>query len=306
MTDITKVADYFKVKKAMSSSRVRKGLVVRPNGRSTDFIAPGLATGCSLACSYCYVARNRTFGNPIEKYTNGNDIWEAVKEFHYQLPPKEGNQCDPVYWTYDIGESTDCLIPENIEDTSWYLSKFFETDAKPSFATKVAGARSLPIVPNRGMARVRVSVAPQKTISTVEKGTSTLKARIAGIQQLFDRGYEVHLNFSPIIVYNGWSADYTELIKFIDSNISQKVKDQLKCEVIFLTHSPTLHQSNLKWIPEAENLMWTPDWQESKTTQRGDSNVVRYRAFNFKNVLVDNFKKLISNNMPYCTIRYIF
>jgi spore photoproduct lyase len=265
-----------------------------------NYIANGIVT------HNCYVARNRVFGNPIEKYINGNDAWEAVKAFHDTLGPKEPNQCDPTFWTYDIGESTDCLIPENIDNTSWYINKFLTTDAKPSFATKVAGARSLPVVGNRAMARVRVSVAPQHIITKVEKGTSNLKARIKGIQELYDRGYEVHLNFSPIIVYKGWSNDYINLLKYIDSNISQKVKDQIKCEVIFLTHSPSLHESNMRWIPEAEDLMWTPDWQESKTTQRGDSNVIRYRAFNFKNKLVDNFKNIIKDHMPYCTIRYIF
>jgi len=305
MTNL-KVSDYFRIKKSLASERIRRGLDIKPNGRSTDYIAPGLATGCSLACSYCYVARNRVFGNPIEKYINGNDAWEAVKNFHSTLGPKEANQCDPNFWTYDIGESTDCLIPENIDNTSWYISKFLTTDAKPSFATKVAGARSLPVVGNRAMARVRVSVAPQKIISQVEKGTSSLKARIQGIQQLYDRGYEVHLNFSPIIVYKGWTTDYKELMEYIDANITQEVKNQLKCEVIFLTHSPTLHESNKRWIPQAEDLMWTPEWQEFKTTQRGDSNVLRYRAYNFKDKLVQAFRTAIQEKMPYCTIRYIF
>ena len=66
MTNL-KVSDYFRIKKSLASERIRRGLDIKPNGRSTDYIAPGLATGCSLACSYCYVARNRVFGNPIEK-----------------------------------------------------------------------------------------------------------------------------------------------------------------------------------------------------------------------------------------------
>ena len=300
------IADYFSAKKSQTSFRHRATTVVKPNGRSTDFIAPGLASGCSLACTYCYVARHRKFGNPVEIYTNREQIWYAVKRHHLRLGPKQPNQCDPKFWTYDIGESTDCLLPINIDNTSWYIQQFLTTNAKPSFATKIAGVRSLPAIPNRGMARVRVSLAPQRLVSVIEKGTSSIASRIDGIQQLYDRGYEVHVNFSPVVAYDGWTRDYTELMQQLDSKLSTAVKDQLKCEVIFLTHSQRLHESNLKWASDAEEYLWTPQWQETKTNERGDNNVVRYRALTTKRKLIDRFRSLHSSIIPYCTIRYIF
>lgn len=306
MSQSLAVIDFMTAKKQGTSKRARRTFDIRPNGRSTDFIAPGLATGCSLACSYCYVARHRAYGNPLEVYTNRQEAWNMVKMHYKTLGKKTPNQCDPTYWTYDIGESTDCLLPANINNTGWYIQQFQSTEAKPCFATKIAGARSLPVLINRGMARVRVSLAPQSVVSTIEKGTSSIQTRINGMQELFDRGYEVHINFSPVVVYEGWSKDYVQLFKQLDKKLSAPVKQQLKCEVIFLTHSPSLHQANLQWNPSAEEMLWKPEWQEQKTTQRGDCDVVRYRAIDFKNHLVSKFRELLAQVMPYCSIRYIF
>lgn len=300
-----RIKEFLKLKKSSGTRRPRRGLVVRANGRSTDFIAPGFATGCELACTYCYVARHRPLGNALEQYTNLSDMWDAVAQHHATLSPKEANQCDPKYWTYDIGESTDCLSPANLDHTNWYVSKFMETDAKPSFATKLATPKRLQSIPKQGMARIRISVAPQKIINILEPATSMLRARLASVQKLLDLGYEVHLNFSPITAYRGWVKDYTELMQLIDSTISDEAKQQLKCEVIFLTHSSALHNKHQGFFPDAEEMLWTPQWQETKTTQRGDSSVVRYDR-NVKPKLVEKFKELIALYMPYCEIRYIF
>ena len=87
--------EFLQAKKSNLSSRQRKGLVCRPNGRSTDFIAPNLATGCELGCSYCYVARHRDYGNPLEQYTNRAEIFKSVLDHYVTLPAKPPNQCDP-------------------------------------------------------------------------------------------------------------------------------------------------------------------------------------------------------------------
>ena len=300
--------EFLIAKKSNLSQRARVGLTCRPNGRSTDFIAPNLATGCELACSYCYVARHRDYGNPLEQYTNHSDIFKSVLAHYVTLPAKTPNQCDPEVWTYDIGESTDCLSPKNIDGTREYIKYFLDnTNAKPCFATKLATGRNLGALDRskHGMARVRVSLMPQVVASQVEKATSTIDKRIQSIQELYDLGYEVHINFSPVVVYKGWRDDYAKLCGQIDSCISDDVKRQLKCEVIFLTHHASLHNSNLRWIPEAEDLMWKPEWQEYKTTERGDSSVLRYQ-YQIKSKLVEIFKDIIANHLSYCKIRYIF
>lgn len=70
------IKKYLTAKKSNTSSRVRKGLACRHNGRSTDYVAPGLATGCPLACSYC-VAEGTLIKTikgqvPVEKIQDGD------------------------------------------------------------------------------------------------------------------------------------------------------------------------------------------------------------------------------------------
>jgi spore photoproduct lyase len=246
---MTSIKSYLKFKKQNSSSRTRKGLPIRPNGRSTDFVAPGLATGCELTCSYCYVARHRSIGNPLETYINQLEIFQSVYNHLNTLNKKTPNQCDPIFWTYDIGESSDCLTPKNIENTNNYLQYFEDNlDAKPSFATKVAAPKKLRKCKTQYKHRIRVSISPYNIIAITEKTTSSLKSRIKGIQILLDLGYEVHLNFSPVIAYMGWYDDYAALLQYIDCNITEEAKKQLKCEVIFLTHANVLHTKNLPFF----------------------------------------------------------
>lgn len=298
--------EFMIAKKEGESARTRKGLVVRPNGRSADFIIPSFATGCPLVCAYCCISRHRPFGNPLERYTNWDDIWEATRTHIEKLPPKTPNQCDPVYWTYDIGESTDCLAPQNQAATLFFINKFQqETEAKFTFATKLACTDFLPeLSNNRG--RIRVSLMPDKLSKILEPVTSPITKRIEAINKLVEKGYEVHINFSPVILHTDWQRSYAELLLYTAECLSPQAKNQLKAEVIFLTHHPLLHKLNMAWSPEAEQLLWQPKLQETKTTQRGDCDVVRYRARSIKQEAVDVFKQLVKLTLPECGIRYIF
>lgn len=304
------LGQFMSAKKSGAIVRDRKGLQVRPNGRSSDFIIPSFAIGCPLVCAYCNISRHRAFGNPVEYFYNVEEIWEATRRHWLGLPGKTvPNQCDPVYWTYDIGESTDALAKQNIQVTNWFIEKFLlESRAKPTFATKLANDRYLPnlSIDLTYCARVRVSLMPEAISKVVEPVTSPVAKRIAAINPMVSKGYEVHINFSPVIITDDWQKQYVQLFKQIDQELSFEAKRQLKCEVIFLTHHPRLHESNLAWAPEAEQLLWRPELQETKTNERGDNQVLRYRAFTTKRAAIESFKLMLQQHLPYCEIRYIF
>jgi hypothetical protein len=105
------IQDWVKTKRTSLILATKKGINVRENGRSTDYIAPSHSNGCTAACSYCYVARRKMLGNPITIFTNFQDGIDFVKNhasfLGFKLSP---NQCDPKYWIYDIGENSDCSV----------------------------------------------------------------------------------------------------------------------------------------------------------------------------------------------------
>jgi DNA repair photolyase len=239
-------------------------------------------------------------------YNNTQDIINAVIKFHSKLPPKTPNQCDAKRWSFDIGEASDCLNNELIDKTNLIIQSLVAENIKPTFATKLghpANINKLIDVP-KDTARVRMSVAPPYLIEQLELGSCKLEDRLAGIEVALNKGYEVHLNFSPIILYRTWKKDYEQLLELIDKTISEEAKKQLKCEVIFLTHSSTLHEESLTWNPEAEKLLWTPFNQEIKTNTRG-SLLLRYNN-TYRTLGMNTFRSMLNDLLPYCEIRYIF
>lgn len=293
---------------------------IKPNGRSADFCL-SIAHGCLLGCSYCYVQRNNINGNPLTVYSNENELLKAVVDWHSNLSspkPQNYKPCSSPYpsgesdftnYTYDIGESVDVLLRTLSDKTNWWLKNLLSIPIlKPTFATKIStpvAVSRLIDCPSPRKARIRASVAPQHIINQTEVLTANVSDRIAGLNLAYQKGYECHLNFSPIVITSSWIDDYTNLMLQLDQLLSPQVKSQLHCEVIFLTHDERLSKWNKENFPtDSESLLWSPSNQEYKTNGRG-SLVKRYK-WQLKSEYVDTFKSLLAKYMPYCKIRYIF
>lgn len=280
-----------------------KSKSIKYSGRSSDYIFPTLVQGCFGGCKYCYASRHsEDFHNKILVSTNIDEIINLVKKFNPNVI--KPNQTHSKYITWDIGCNSDMSLDINNIDWIKVFDYFKYSDRDfATFATKFTNPKLLKYNPNKKI-RIRMSLMPEKISKILEPKTSSIVNRIEFINKLYDAGYEVHVNFSPVIYYIGWKEDYIELFKLLDSKILNDVKQQLACEVIFLTHNEVLHNRNVLNNISGEELLWNPDLQESKVSQFGGKNV-RYKV-NIKNKLIEQFKELINNNILYCRIRYIF
>lgn len=280
----------------------RKSMLIRESGRSTDFITPSFGHGCLFECSYCYMKRHKPKGLDIAK--NTEDILTAINNHVAWLEDKEPNQCDSEYWTYDISCNEDFALHAKHHDWE-YIFNFFKDhpSAKASFATKYVQKDFLNYNPSKKV-RIRFSLMPEKTRAILEPNTSTIIDRIKAIDAFVKSGYEVHINFSPVVVYPDWEDDYKELMRLLDSNINSETKNQIKSEVIFLTHNENKHIENLKNNLPGEDLLWKPSVQEFKKSQYSGKNI-RYKR-NLKYIYIKQFKELSKEVIPYCDIRYIF
>lgn len=279
---------------------------VRDNGRSADFIAPSTANGCALACTYCYVPRHKGFANPITVFTNIDSIIATTSRHLARAGPKvQPNQCDPADWVYDLGENSDCSVDAMVSDNVRDLIDFFAVTpgAKGSFATKLVNRELLTWDP-RGGTRIRFSLMPPDVSARLDLRTSRVRDRIAAVNDFVEAGYEVHLNFSPVVVFDGWLQGWIDLFAELDDVLSPAAKQQLACEIIFLTHNEAMHEVNLGWHPRGEELVWTPETQEQKVSQNGAVNV-RYRA-RWKQVWTGRLRQALHAQMPYCRVRYAF
>ena len=300
------VEDWIRIKRETLVLGVKKSLSCRPNTRSSHFVAPSLSNGCAMACAYCYVPRRKGFANPISLFVNIEQISRFLSRHAGRQGKKETpDQIDPGYWVYDIGENGDCSVDAAISDNIKDMVSLFRSlpEAKASFATKFVNHDMMNYDP-QGKTRIRFSLMPQAVSKVVDIRTSAISERIKAINEFVEAGYEVHLNFSPVIYYEGWLADYAQLFQEIDDTLNDRARAQLKCEVIFLTHNDLLHEVNLAWHPKGEDLLWRPELQETKFSQTGGKNL-RYKR-GLKGQMVKEFTELLRAELPYCEIRYAF
>lgn len=278
----------------------RKAMVIRPSGRSTDFISPSFGYGCLYDCSYCYMKRHKPEGLSIA--TNTMTILTEINSHCMFAIADKPNQTHDEYITYDISCNEDFALHAKYHE--WRkIFNFFKDHPKAmgSFATKYVNLDLLDY-DSKGKIRIRFSLMPQSISNILEPNTSKIIDRIKAINTFIDSGYDIHVNFSPVVVYNDWLKDYEELFKLLNEHV--KYKDIVKCEVIFLTHNKNKHTYNLNNNLKGESLLWTPHNQESKISNYGGYNI-RYKH-NLKDSYIKEWVKLHDSVIPWNIIRYCF
>ena len=268
-------------------------LVTKTNNNSSDCIAPNIIYGCYGGCvdTYCYMSRyngNRAFVNK-----NVNDIFNSVVEWEKSYN-KVPNQQDPVYTMVDIACNSDLVLmqkhmPEPLHD---YLKRYDDhQQLNSTMATKYPGLLKLDVNHFNKRPRVRVSLMPQEYSNILEPKMQKISSRIDDINRLKDLGWEVHLNYSPLVFYPGWSKEYESLFKEVKDKAGEN-----KCEVIALTNH--VHQMN-RSSEEARELMKYSD------EIKNGNGIMRY-PIRQKTRALANFKMIYSKYFKLQTIRYIF
>ena len=278
----------------------RKSMLIRPSGRSTDYISPSFGHGCLYDCAYCYMKRHKPTGLDIA--TNTGDILTAIDHHCWFADAVKPNQTHAEYITYDISCNEDFALHAKHHD--WErIFEFFKSHPKAmgSFATKYVNEDLLGYNPN-GKIRVRFSLMPDKYSRLLEPNTTPIDLRIKAIDRFINAGYDVHINFSPVIVEEGWLVEYAELFRQVQGSVEHK--DKVKAEVIFLTHNKERHKYNVTHKAPGEYLLWKPDVQEDKTSEYGGENL-RYKL-GLKTKYINAWTKVHDEIIPWNTIRYIF
>ena len=278
----------------------RRAMIIRDSGRSSDFITPSFGFGCLYKCSYCYMRRHLPNGLTIAQ--NTNEIIDSIVRHLWLLKwPKEPNQTHDTYYTYDFSCNEDYILHAKHHDWELLFDYFKENErAMGTAATKYVNKHLLHYNANRKV-RIRFSVMPQHMSDLLEQGTSKIIDRLKAVNDFYDAGYDVHLNYSPIIVYDNWLDDYKDLFKMVDVIVDDSIKSKVKAECIFLTHNKKLHAVN---ADEVEEILWRPELQETKVSQYGNVNI-RYKR-DLKRQYINSFLDLHEYHLPWQKVRYIF
>lgn len=279
-------------------------MIIRNSGRSTDFLTPTIIMGCGFECSYCYCKRYKT--NGVDVATNIEEILTAVDHHAWFADVEKPNQTHAEYITYDIGCNSDMALHAKHYDWKKVFDFFkHHPRAMGSFATKYVNKELLKYDPYNKI-RIRFSLMPENLRAILEPNTSDIFTRLKAVSDFLDAGYEVHLNFSPVIVHDDWLKDYQDLFGkvAIYANRYAWDFDEVKAEVIFLTHNEGKHKYNLEKNLPGEDLLWKPEIQEAKVSEYGGKNI-RYNHV-LKKEYIEQFRALHTEIIPWNTIRYIF
>ena len=267
-----------------------KTLETKDNNNSANCIAPNLIYGCFGGCvsSYCYMSRYN--GERVFVNSNVDDVFNSVVEWEKNYV-KQPDQQDPVYVMVDIACNTDLVLmqkhmPESLHN---YLKRYDDHPTLNStMATKYPKLLTLDVNHFNKKPRVRVSVMPQVFSNILEPKMQKISDRIKDVNRLKDLGWEVHINYSPVIFYPGWEELYDDLF-----NEVKLIAGENKCEVIALTnHALQMSRSN----ELAQKLM---------RFSSDNEKIMRY-PLSYKTKWLNTFKYLYSQYFDLNTIRYIF
>tara|TARA_R100000541_G_scaffold21346_1_gene31279 strand:- start:18277 stop:19110 length:834 start_codon:yes stop_codon:yes gene_type:complete len=277
----------------MIKYQTTKTLVTKPNDNSANAIAPNLIYGCFGGCvgTYCYMSRYN--GKRVFVNSNVMEIVSSVFQWsnNYEKIP---DQQDLVYKMVDIACNTDLVLMQKHCPIPLlnYLEMYDEhPEINTTMATKYPSLLKLDVNHFKKKPRVRVSIMPQSYSRILEPKMQSIDSRIHDINRLKKLGWEVHINYSPVIIYKDFRKEYRSLFSQVKDMAGEN-----KCEVIFLTNHPN----------QMERVDGLASEMMFKSSQvKNKMGVMRY-PLEYKSRAIQIFKDEYSEFFDLKTIRYIF
>lgn len=226
---------------------VRKTHKFVENHKVSDYLVPYTSSGCTASCMYCYLVCNYNKCAYLRLFVNREQMLDKI----IKVAEKSDKNL-----TFEIGSNSDLILENTITNNLvWTIENFKNSNkGKLTFPTKFDMVDDLLTLDHKGKIIVRMSVNPEEIINRVEFGTSRLAGRIEAINKLKEAGYEIGILIAPVIFVENWKELYEELIKRLESELSEKVKKDLFFEVIFMTYSYVHTKINEAAFPNAIQL----------------------------------------------------
>ena len=230
---------------------IRKTHRFVPNNKISDYLVPYTSSGCTAMCLYCYLVCNYNKCAYLRIFVNREEMLEKIIKY--------ANESDKEL-VIEIGSNSDLILENSITgNLKWTIENF--SKAKKgyiTFPTKFDMVDDILDVKGKEKVIIRMSVNPKEIIQKIEMGTSSLENRVKAINKLKEAGYKVGILIAPVIFVENWERLYEELIIYLKENLSEKAKQDVFFEVIFMTYSYIHRKINEEAFPNAINL-YNPD-----------------------------------------------
>ncbi len=236
---------------------IRKTHKYVPNSKISDFLVPYTSSGCSAMCLYCYLVCNYNKCSYLRLFVNREQMLSKLI--------KTSNQsCTDL--TFEIGSNSDLVLENTITgNLEWTIEHFGKNErGYITLPTKFDMVEPLLSLNHKGRTIIRMSLNPQEIINKVEFGTSSLTNRIKALNSIKEAGYKIGILIAPVVLVENWASLYIQLFKILSETLSQKVKNEVIFEVIFMTYSYVHRMINAEAFPNAIDL-----YDKNKMTGRG-------------------------------------
>lgn len=283
---------YIQAKRTMVVG-VRKSKEFQTSKPSADYQLP-LATGCPGHCQYCYLNTNLGTRGYVRIYANLDEVLEQAEQVILQRKPR--------ITTFD-GSCTSDPVP--VEPWSGALAEtiqFFgqQPYGRFRFVTKFASIDSLLDLPHNGHTRIRFSVNAEHVIREYEKAVPRLRRRLDAVAKVAAAGYPMGLIVGPIMLFEGWEAQYRELF--------EQIRDRLTTEPVDLTFELITHRftarakSIIQDVYPRNTLPMNEAERRFKWGQFGYGKYI-YRSETML-VIRQHLEQLVQTYFPLATISY--
>lgn len=226
---------------------VRKTHKFVENHKTSDYLVPYTSSGCTAACMYCYLVCNYNKCSYLRLFVNREEMLEKI------IRTSDRSEKE---LTFEIGSNSDLVLENTITgNLPWTIENFIKAKkGKLTFPTKFDMIDDLLSLDHQGRVTIRMSINPEEVINKVEFGTSRLKQRIEAINKLKEAEYKIGILIAPVILIDNWKELYSNLIKELSIELTEKVKKEVFFEIIFMTYSYVHTKINEEAFPYAINL----------------------------------------------------
>ena len=199
---------------------IRKTHKFVENHKTSDYLVPYTSSGCTASCMYCYLVCNYNKCAYLRLFVNREQMLEEII--------KTSEKADRDL-TFEIGSNSDLVLENTITGNLPWTIENFKNASKGylTFPTKFDMIDDLLTLDHQGRVIIRMSVNPEEIINKVEFGTSRLKGRIEAINKLKEAGYKIGILIAPVILVDNWKQLYSELIKRLNEELSEKVEQNI-------------------------------------------------------------------------------
>lgn len=236
---------------------VRKTHKYVENFKISDYLVPYTSSGCTAMCLYCYLVCHYNKCAYLRLFVNREQMLDRLIAASHKAPR-------PM--TYEIGSNSDLVLENQVTgNLIWTIPAFAEKGRGfLTFPTKFSDVEPLLGLRHGGKTIFRMSVNPQPVISRIELGTAPLKERVAALNQMRRAGYPCGILIAPVILTDGWEAQYGELIDYLADTLEPETKRGLTVEIILMTYSYVHRAINSEAFPQAPDL-----YDKERMTVRG-------------------------------------